>query len=204
MSSGEKSVPGVFKKEAFTSASSGEGGFTSTYGGGGRFVRLRCWTLRAKLTTALALVGAMPTLLTVYIGHLPWWMAAAPLLAVGLLTALLIRLLMAPIMTLKATIERVQAGDFHARSGIDQRDQASHRPDDECPRDRRLIGLRRRGEPAHAGRHEGLGPCPRCRAQRAQRRRARTRRNGGDSRHDTPRDAQGQSPGRERAVNESG
>src|SRR5438093_9224062 len=70
---------------------------------GGRFVRLRCWTLRTKLTTALALVGAMPTLLTVYIGHLPWWMAAAPLLAVGLLTALLIRLLMAPIMTLKAT-----------------------------------------------------------------------------------------------------
>src|SRR3954447_317592 len=96
----------------------GPGGFM-----GGRFVRLRCWTLRAKLTTALALVGAMPTLLTVYIGHLPWWMAAAPLLAVGLLTALLIRLLMVPIMTLKATIERVQAGDFSARSGIDQRDE---------------------------------------------------------------------------------
>src|SRR5438128_4349220 len=88
---------------------------------GGRLARLRCWTLRTKLTTALALVGTMPTLLTVYIGHLPWWMAAAPLLAVGLLTALLIRLLMAPIMTLKATIERVQAGDFTARSGIDQR-----------------------------------------------------------------------------------
>src|SRR5919204_6468670 len=90
---------------------------------GGRLARLRCWTLRTKLATALALVGTMPTLLTVYIGHLPWWIAAAPLLAVGLLTTLLMRLLMAPIMTLKATIERVQAGDFTARSRVDQRDE---------------------------------------------------------------------------------
>src|SRR5919201_2693868 len=90
---------------------------------GGRFARLRCWTLRTKLTTALALVGSMPTLVTVYIGHLPWWTAAAPLLAVALMTTLLIRLLMAPIMTPKATIERVQAGDFTARSGIEQRDE---------------------------------------------------------------------------------
>src|SRR5437588_5465878 len=89
----------------------------------GRAARKRAWTLRTKLTTALALVGALPSLLTVYIGHLPWWMAAAPLLVVGLLTALLMRLLMAPIMALKATIERVQAGDFQARSGIDQRDE---------------------------------------------------------------------------------
>src|SRR5919197_541070 len=90
---------------------------------GGRLARLRCWTLRTKLATALALVGTMPTLLTVYIGHVPWWIVAAPLLVVGLMTTLLMRLLMAPIMSLKATIERVQAGDFTARSGIDQRDE---------------------------------------------------------------------------------
>src|SRR5437588_3872674 len=90
---------------------------------GGRLARRRCWTLRTKLAMALALVGTMPTLLTVYIGHVPWWVAAAPLLAVGLMTTLLMRLLMAPIMRLKATIERVQAGDFSARSGIDQRDE---------------------------------------------------------------------------------
>src|ERR687888_2228704 len=91
---------------------------------GRRLARLRCWTLRTKLTTALALVGTMPTLLTVYIGHLPWWIAAAPLLAVGLLTTLLMRLLMAPIMSLKATIERVQAGDLTARPGVDHRDES--------------------------------------------------------------------------------
>jgi methyl-accepting chemotaxis protein PixJ len=90
---------------------------------GGWLARLRCWTLRTKLATALALVGTMPTLLTVYIGHVPWWIVAAPLLVVGLMTMLLMRLLMAPIMSLKATIERVQAGDFTARSGIDQRDE---------------------------------------------------------------------------------
>src|ERR671938_580636 len=90
---------------------------------GGRLARLRCWTLRTKLATALALVGTMPTLLTIYIGHVSWWIVAAPLLVVGLMTTLLIRLLMAPIMSLKATIERVQAGAFTARSGIDQRDE---------------------------------------------------------------------------------
>src|SRR5919201_6904310 len=90
---------------------------------GGRLARLRCWTLRTKLATALALVGTMPTLLTVYIGHLSWWLVAAPLLVVGLMTTLLMRLLMAPIMSLKATIERVQAGDFTARSGVDQREE---------------------------------------------------------------------------------
>src|SRR5207237_10753327 len=74
-------------------------------------------------STPLALDCDRQPLLTGYIGHLPWWMAVASLLAVRLLTALLIRLLMAPIMTLKATIERVQAGDFSARSGIDQRDE---------------------------------------------------------------------------------
>src|ERR671922_1994034 len=99
---------------------------TSMPGGlrGGRLARLRCWTLRTKLATALALVGTMPTLLTVYIGHVPWWIVAAPLLVVGLMTTLLIRLLMAPIMTLKATIERVQAGGFRARSGVEPRDES--------------------------------------------------------------------------------
>lgn len=90
---------------------------------GGRFARLRCWTLRAKLSTALTLMGILPTLLTIYIGHLPLWMALPPIAAVALLTTLLIRLLMAPVLRLKATIERVQAGDFRARSGIDQRDE---------------------------------------------------------------------------------
>src|SRR5919199_2492052 len=89
---------------------------------GRRLARLRCWTLRTKLATALALVGTMPALLTVYIGHLPWWIVAAPLLVVGLMTTLLMRLLMAPIMSLKATIERVQAGDFPPRPRVDQRD----------------------------------------------------------------------------------
>lgn len=89
----------------------------------GRFARLRCWTLRAKLGAALALIGVLPTLLTIYIGHLPLWMALPPSAAVALLATLLIRLLMAPILRLRATIEQVQAGDFKARSGIDQRDE---------------------------------------------------------------------------------
>ncbi len=89
----------------------------------GRFARLRYWTLRTKLTVALALVGVLPTLLTVYIGRLPLWMAVPPVLAAGALIALLTRQLMAPVLTLKTTIERVQAGDFKARSNIDQRDE---------------------------------------------------------------------------------
>lgn len=90
---------------------------------GGRFVRLWCWTLRTKLSVALALMGLLPTLLTIYIGHLPLWIAIGPILAVAVLTALLVRLLMAPVVRLKKTIEVVQAGDFSARSGIEQRDE---------------------------------------------------------------------------------
>lgn len=85
--------------------------------------RLRFWTLRTKLTAALVLIGTLPTLLTVYLGHLAWWIALPPLLAVALIAALLVRPLMAPITSLKATVERVQAGDFQARSGIDQSDE---------------------------------------------------------------------------------
>src|SRR5579875_2595117 len=91
--------------------------------GAGRWVHVRWWTLRVKLTLGLLAVGILPTMLTTYIAHLPLWMVIPPVLAVGLLTALLVRPLMAPIQTLKATIERVQAGDFSARAHIDQRDE---------------------------------------------------------------------------------
>ena len=84
---------------------------------------MRWWTLRVKLTAGLVAVGVLPTILTTYIAHLPLWMVVPPIVAVGVLTALLVRLLMAPILTLKATIERVQAGDFSARAHIDQRDE---------------------------------------------------------------------------------
>ena len=90
---------------------------------GGRYVRLRRWTLRAKLAAALALMGVLPTLLTMYVGRLAWWMALPAFLITALMATLLIRLLMAPIMGLKATIERVQAGDYTARASIEQRDE---------------------------------------------------------------------------------
>lgn len=91
--------------------------------GGSRILRWSYWSLRAKLAVTLVLMGALPTMLTIYLGRLPWWMVAPPALLVAVQTVLLTRLLLAPIMTLRATIARVQAGDFKARSGLNQRDE---------------------------------------------------------------------------------
>lgn len=80
-------------------------------------------TWRARLVAALIVVGLVPTLVTVYINHLAWWMALPPLVIAGLLDAAAFHLLIAPIVTLKASLERVQAGDFSIRSGIDRNDE---------------------------------------------------------------------------------
>lgn len=86
-------------------------------------LRIGYWPLRVKLAAALLLIGALPTMLTVYIGHAPEWMAAPPLVVVVSLTIILVRRLMAPIVALQATIARVQAGDLAARAALPQHDE---------------------------------------------------------------------------------
>ena len=85
--------------------------------------RIGYWPLRVKLTLALVLMGTLPTILTLYIGRLPVWDAAPPMVAVALLSVVLVRRLMAPIVTLKGTIARVQAGDLAARAALPRHDE---------------------------------------------------------------------------------
>jgi len=81
------------------------------------------WPLRVKLTAALVLIGVLPTILTLYIGRLPLWMALPPIVVVVLLTTVLARRLMAPIVALERTIARVQAGDLTARAHLPRHDE---------------------------------------------------------------------------------
>src|SRR4051812_45080909 len=86
-------------------------------------VRFRLWTLRTKLTAVFAATGLVPSLLTIYLGHVAWW-ALAPAVVVTVFFAIaLSRYIMAPILKLRATAERVQAGDFRARSNIELHDE---------------------------------------------------------------------------------
>ncbi len=94
-----------------------------TDGARARLTGFGYWSLRVKLTLALVLMGALPTMLTLYIGRLPAWDAAPPVVVVALLTTVLARRLMAPIVALKATIVRVQAGDLAARAGLARHDE---------------------------------------------------------------------------------
>lgn len=85
--------------------------------------RVRPWTLRVKLTAALAVTGLVPSLLIIYLGHITWW-ALVPAVAITLFfTVSLSHYVMTPILKLRATAERVQAGDFRARSNIDLHDE---------------------------------------------------------------------------------
>jgi len=86
-------------------------------------VGLGYWPLRVKLTAALVLMGVLPTILTLYIGRLPLWMAFPSIAVVVLLTTVLARRLMAPIVALERTIARVQAGDLTARARLPRYDE---------------------------------------------------------------------------------
>ncbi len=102
------------------------GRIAAAWGGGlrrrGARAGIGYWPLRVKLTLALVLIGALPTILALYIGRLPVWDAVPPLIVVALLTTVLARRLMAPIVALKGTIARVQAGDLAARAGLPRHD----------------------------------------------------------------------------------
>src|SRR5262249_6215551 len=85
--------------------------------------RVRLWTLRMKLTAALTATGLVPSLLIIYVGHITWW-ALVPAVAITLFfTITLSRYIMTPILRLRATAQRVQAGDFRARSNIELSDE---------------------------------------------------------------------------------
>ena len=91
----------------------------------GRYARggIGYWPLRVKLTLALALMGVLPTMLTLYIGRLPAWDALPPIVTVALLAFVLVRRLMAPVVTLQGTIARVQGGDLSARASLPRHDE---------------------------------------------------------------------------------
>ncbi len=83
----------------------------------------RGWSLRLKVGAGLVAVGVIPLALTMLIAGFSPLQALPGVTSAMLLAVVLTRLLLAPIGHLKVMIERVQAGDLSARSGIDQRDE---------------------------------------------------------------------------------